>query len=83
MSILKLKPTCKDYLWGGRRLAEEYNVEFDGEILAEAWELSCHPDGPSMIVNGPYAGKSLKEYLDAEGWKCSAHTAEDSATFPS
>ena len=67
MSILKLKPACKDYLWGGHRLAEEYNVEFDGEILAEAWELSCHPDGPSMIVNGPYAGKSLKEYLDAEG----------------
>ena len=38
MSILKLKPACKDYLWGGHRLAEEYNVEFDGEILAEAEE---------------------------------------------
>ena len=23
MSILKLKPSCKDYLWGGHRLAEE------------------------------------------------------------
>ena len=67
MSILKLKPSCKDYLWGGHRLADEYNVEFDGDILAEAWELSCHPDGPSMIMNGPYAGKSLQEYLDAEG----------------
>ena len=67
MSILKLKPACKDYLWGGHRLADEYNVEYDGDILAEAWELSCHPDGPSMILNGPYAGKSLQEYLDAEG----------------
>ena len=45
MSILKLKPACKDYLWGGHRLVDEYNVEYDGEILAEAWELSCHPDG--------------------------------------
>ena len=53
MSILKLKPACKDYLWGGHRLADEYNVEYDGDILAEAWELSCHPDGPSMILNGP------------------------------
>ena len=67
MSILKLKPACKDYLWGGHRLVDEYNVEYDGDILAEAWELSCHPDGPSMIVNGPYAGKSLQEYLDTVG----------------
>ena len=67
MSILKLKPACKDYLWGGHRLKDEYNVEYDGDVLAEAWELSCHPDGPSMIVNGPYAGKSLQEYIDLEG----------------
>ncbi len=67
MTILKLKPACKDYLWGGQRLKEEFNVEYDGDILAEAWELSCHPDGPSVIVNGPWAGKSLKEYIDENG----------------
>ena len=67
MSILKLKPACKDYLWGGHRLVDEYNVEYEGDILAEAWELSCHPDGPSMIMNGPYEGKSLRDYLEAEG----------------
>ena len=67
MSILKLKPACKDYLWGGHRLKEEYNVEYEGSVLAEAWELSCHPDGPSVITNGPHAGKSLQEYLDQEG----------------
>lgn len=67
MSLLKLKPTCKDYLWGGNRLATEYGIEYDGDILAEAWMLSCHPDGPSRIVNGPYAGKSLDEYIKAEG----------------
>ena len=67
MSILKLKPACKDYLWGGHRLVDEYNVEYEGDILAEAWELSCHPDGPSMIMNGPYKGKSLRDYLEAEG----------------
>ena len=67
MSILKLKPACKDYLWGGHRLAEEYGVDYDGAILAEAWELSCHPDGSSTIANGEYAGKTLQEYIDAEG----------------
>lgn len=67
MSILKLKPSCKDYLWGGNRLKREYGKEYDGEVLAETWELSCHPDGPSYITNGPYAGKTLQQYIDAEG----------------
>ncbi|MCI8430291.1 MAG: ROK family protein [Lachnospiraceae bacterium] len=67
MGVLKLKPACKDYLWGGRRLIEEYGKKYDGEVLAETWELSCHPDGPSEIVNGSYAGKTLQQYIDAEG----------------
>lgn len=67
MSILKLKPSCKDYLWGGSRLKEEYGKEYDGSVLAETWELSCHPDGPSYIVNGKYAGKTLLQYIDGEG----------------
>ncbi len=67
MSILKLKPSCKDYLWGGHRLVEEYGKEYPGEVLAETWELSCHPAGPSYIENGAYKGKTLQEYIDAEG----------------
>lgn len=67
MSILKLKPSCKDYLWGGHRLVEEYGKEYEGDVLAETWELSCHPDGPSYIMNGKYAGKTLQQYIDAEG----------------
>lgn len=67
MSILKLKPGCKDYLWGGSRLIEEYGKEYDGDVLAETWELSCHPDGPSVIKNGPYAGRTLSEYIEQEG----------------
>lgn len=67
MSILKLKPSCKDYIWGGQRLAKEYGKEYDKDILAESWELSCHPDGPSTIVNGPYAGKTLRQYIEEQG----------------
>lgn len=67
MSILKLKPSCKNYLWGGHRLVEEYGKEYDGSVLAETWELSCHPDGPSTIVNGTYAGKTLQQYIDEAG----------------
>lgn len=67
MCILKLKPSCKNYLWGGHRLADEYGIEYEEDILAEAWELSCHPDGPSYISNGKYAGRTLEEFIEAEG----------------
>ena len=67
MSILKLKPAYKDYLWGGHRLVDEYNMEYDGDILAEAWTLSCHPDGPSVIMNGANKGKTLYEYIQENG----------------
>ena len=67
MPILKLRPTCKDYLWGGDRLRTDFGIESDLHPLAEAWVLSCHPDGPSSIVNGPYAGKTLADYIAAEG----------------
>lgn len=67
MGILKLIPACKDYIWGGRRLADEYGIPCDKEILAEAWVLSCHPDGPSVIANGQNKGKTLSEYLQETG----------------
>jgi len=68
MSILKLHPATKDYIWGGNRLREEYGLQGPtGRPMAEGWMLSCHPDGPSVIENGPYAGKTLAEYIAAEG----------------
>ena len=67
MAILKLKPACKDYIWGGRRLIDEYNKPYEGERLAETWEMSCHPDGPSVIVNGEHTGKTLAEYVTEQG----------------
>lgn len=63
MAILKLKPACKDYIWGGRRLMEEFGVDCDKKILAEAWILSCHSDGLSTIDNG----ENLADYINRHG----------------
>lgn len=82
MSILKLKPQGKDYLWGGRRLIEEYGKDFPGDILAETWELSCHFDGPSTIVNGESAGKTLQEYIAEQGTEILGRKAADKEQFP-
>lgn len=65
MEIMKLIPTGKDYLWGGTRLRDEYGKKIDMTPLAESWECSVHPDGPSFVANGQYKGKTLKEVLEA------------------
>lgn len=64
MEIMKLIPSGKDYLWGGTRLKDEYGKKIDMTPLAESWECSVHPDGPSFVANGQYKGKTLKEVLD-------------------
>lgn len=58
-----LQPAGKDYLWGGHRLQTEYNKPCKEEPLAETWECSTHPDGPSMIVSGENKGKTLTQVL--------------------
>lgn len=65
MEIMKLIPTGKDYLWGGTRLRDEYGKKIDMTPLAESWECSVHPDGPSFVANGQFKGKTLEEVLEA------------------
>lgn len=60
---LLLSPAGKDYLWGGTRLKEEYGKDLPLTPLAETWECSVHPDGPSTVVNSKNAGKLLRQVL--------------------
>lgn len=58
-----LKPSAKDYLWGGKRLNDEFAKEIDLTPLAETWECSTHPDGPSWVASGEYTGQSLAQVI--------------------
>lgn len=61
---LRLKPTFKDYLWGGTRLHDDFGKSCDYNTIAESWELSCHSDGPSYIEE---TGKTLENYISENG----------------
>ncbi len=58
-----LKPAGKDYLWGGRRLNDDYAKNIDMTPLAETWECSTHPDGPSTVSSGEFEGRLLSDVL--------------------
>ena len=62
---IKLKPVYKDYIWGGRYF-EKFNRELPDGLLAESWELSCHKNGVSTILNGELTGKTLLEAIKAD-----------------
>ena len=76
---LLLTPPIKDYIWGGTRLKTQYGFKTDKDIAAEAWVLSCHKDGSSVVANGELAGKTLPEVLELWG---DAAIGAKAAAFP-
>ena len=82
MKPLKLKSPTKGYPWGGRRLAEEFDIESSFDTLAEAWVLACHPDGMSVISSGEYAGMTLEEYIKLKGRRVLGEKSRKYDFFP-
>lgn len=58
-----LRPAGKDYLWGGNRLNDDFSKDIALSPLAETWECSTHPDGPSTVASGEFAGRELRDIL--------------------
>lgn len=57
-----LKPAAKDYLWGGTRLNDDFNLGIDATPLAEAWVCSSHPDGESTTASGETLSSVLAKH---------------------
>lgn len=66
---LRMKPCYKEYLWGGTRLKTDFGKSDAPDVTAESWELAGHPDGTSVVAEGPLQGKTLAQLgeLDRNG----------------
>ncbi len=82
MPAYQLIPTCKDYIWGGQRLKTDFGIQSDLNPLSEAWVLSCHPDGPSVLADGPDKGMTLRAWLDKAGKEALGTACESFEDFP-
>ena len=56
---LTFSPCFKDYMWGGSNLARLTGRTLPTDIVAETWEISGHPAGPSVVDRGPLKGRDL------------------------
>ena len=66
VEILSLKPYLKSEIWGGQKLKSIYGGAGMTDI-AEAWVLSAHPKGPSVIAEGKWQGNGLPFALGVMG----------------
>lgn len=82
MSLVKLVPGYRDYLWGGHKLVDEFHKNFKGDVLAETWELSCYPDNPSRIASGEEKGLTLPEYIGKLGNEVLGRSCRKFSDFP-
>ena len=82
MPAYQLIPTCKDYIWGGQRLKTDFGIQSGLNPLSEAWVLSCHPDGPSVLADGPDKGTTLRAWLDKAGKEALGTACEAFEDFP-
>ena len=49
-------------VWGGRSLESAYERSLpDEQPYGESWELSDRPDEQSVVIDGPFAGKTLHD----------------------
>lgn len=58
---LFLNPVFQDRIWGGTKLHDYFGYDIPSNTTGEDWAISAHPNGPSVIKNGEYKGKTLAE----------------------
>jgi mannose-6-phosphate isomerase len=65
---LRFKPILREYLWGGRRLGTDLSKPIgSGRHYAESWEVVDHGEDQSVVIDGPFVGKTLHELVVAYG----------------
>lgn len=74
--ILLLEPLFQERIWGGTKLADEFGYEIPSNLTGECWAVSGHPNGQSIIKNGPFAGRALGNLYMEERWLFGNHEAE-------
>ncbi|HIZ85280.1 MAG TPA: class I mannose-6-phosphate isomerase [Candidatus Coprenecus stercoravium] len=62
---LKFVPEPKERVWGGHRLATQFNKPFDPEkVIGESWEISGFEEDSSMIAGGWLDGNPLFDVIE-------------------
>ncbi|WP_166241154.1 mannose-6-phosphate isomerase, class I [Paenibacillus turpanensis] len=56
---LFLDPVFKERIWGGTKLRDSFGFDIPSNTTGEAWTVSAHENGQSIVRNGQYKGQKL------------------------
>lgn len=63
---LRFQPIYQERVWGGRRLASAFGRDLPGTAaIGESWEIVDRPEAQSVIAQGRWAGRTLREAITA------------------
>ncbi|GMA49996.1 mannose-6-phosphate isomerase [Alicyclobacillus contaminans] len=62
---LQFRAIPQERIWGGHALKSWFGVEQLEAPIGEYWVLSGHPHATSVVTNGPLAGRTLTDVVDA------------------
>ena len=65
MELVKLKPSIKDYIWGGTYF-KAFNKGTSLDRVSECWELSVRDNDSSIIASGKHTGQRLVDIISKE-----------------
>lgn len=58
MEVLFLEGSFKNKIWGGTKLRDKFGYNIPSEKTGSIWAISAHSNGPSVVKNGRYKGRS-------------------------
>lgn len=64
LALLKFREAYFPKIWGGDKLRRLYGKEIPNEPTGEAWLVSDHPAHESVVAEGPYRGRTIRELLE-------------------
>lgn len=56
-----LTPIFQERMWGGKELRDKFGYDIPNDLTGECWAISAHENGTSVVRNGDYEGKTLRE----------------------
>lgn len=83
MSFLQFEPIYQERVWGGNALAEHFGRQLPkGKPIGESWEIVDRADVQSIVRDGPDAGATLRELIEARAEEIMGPGWERPRAFP-
>lgn len=65
---LKFENLYYEKVWGGRSF-EKFRSNLPNGLIGESWDVACHENGTSVVLNGKYKGTRLDDLIKLNGEK--------------